>query len=99
MRFPPLRLTICALAFVAFATACGDDDGGSTPNASPGADGNLLLNSGFEEGDEPWIGLHGGETDFTITDAQALTGESSALLYMRDIPNDEGEGSTHSKVY
>lgn len=99
MRFFRLRLTFALLALTALALACGGDDDGPSPNASPGADGNLLLNPGFEEGDEPWIGIHGGETDFSISDAQALTGDNSALLYMRDVPNDTGGGPTMSKVY
>jgi hypothetical protein len=97
MRRPHTLLALSLLALAALAAACGGDD--DAPSSTPGTDGNLLANAGFEAGEDPWIGLHGGETDFAVTDAQALSGTNSALLHMRDVPNDEGEGATHSKVY
>lgn len=83
MRRVAIRtLAVVAMAAVAVsATACNKGGGGS---------GNQLLNPGFEEGAEPWTSLDP-ESKFELTQAQANSGTSSALLRM-DVPV-EAEGS------
>jgi len=87
-----------------FALACsggGSDEGSPTgsgqaticPTAAQEAQGNLLINPGFEGGSEPWITL-APESGFEVTQDQAYSGTSSARLRMRDVIEAEG-----AKVY
>jgi hypothetical protein len=81
--FPPLLLIAVLLGLAVVSPGCS---GGA-------ATGNLLLNPSFEEGAEPWISLDP-ESTFEVSQAQAHSGFSSALLHMEDPVEAEG-----SKVY
>lgn len=51
----------------------------------PDAEGNVLQNGGIEEGSSPWASLAAAEwgTPFTVSQAQARSGASSAYLKLR----------------
>ena len=79
-RFIPRFLLVAFLVgLAAVSSACND---------SAAAD-NLLLNPSFEEGAEPWISLDP-ESTFEVSQAQAHSGASSALLHMEDPVEAEG---------
>jgi len=82
------RRALLVLAKVAmFGAACSG--GGSEPVRTPDSDGNLLINPGFETGEEPWQTLHP-ETGFAVTSEQPHSGSSSFVLQMRDPASSEG---------
>ncbi len=95
-KFWPIWLLLLPLVLLLIAVACGDDDGGGT-----GTQGNLFADPSFE-GDfdascrtdslDCWFSLKA--PNFTISDAKANSGSSSALLEMR-----EGAGSDLTKVF
>jgi len=88
-------LSLAAAAGVALLLAScngGGDDAQKTPGASgyagacldgPAGSSNLLRNAGFEDGEEPWVSLTE-NSGYEVTAEQAHSGESSALLRMRD---------------
>lgn len=94
-----------ALALAAMiAASCSGGGSGKTPGASPvagtgsgatplPAGQNLLVNGGFEDGPQPWITL-APEAGFEITQEQAHSGSSSAVLRMHDPAEAQG-----AKVY
>jgi len=89
-----LRTSLLAAAIAALtvpSAACGGDGGGPPTTASD--DGNLLLNAGFEDGDAPWFSLNE-EAAFAVSSDLGHSGEASALLRMRDPPEQTG-----AKVY
>jgi hypothetical protein len=75
------RAALGVLVAAAIGVACSG--GGSEDFRTPGGDGNLLLNPGFEAGQDPWFTLHP-LTGFTVSSDQAHSGSSSALLRMSD---------------
>jgi len=85
--------------FAACSSGSGDEPAatpapsGASPGPSAAAGGNLFGNPGFEDGDDPWITLDP-EAGFVVTQEQAHSGASSALLRMRDPVTAEG-----AKVY
>ncbi len=67
-----------------------------TPSAAPtlvNPRGNLIVNSGFEEGSEPWLSLDP-ESSFELSQEAAFTGANSAVLHM-----DDPAGATGDRVY
>ena len=97
-------LALASATFLSlFVTGCfggGDEDPpvasghpGGCLDREPDQDQNLLANSSFEEGEEPWISLNEGSR-FEVSTEQPHTGEESALLRMRD-----GAGAADHKVY
>lgn len=86
-RDRPRAASIALLVLLAWliGVACGGD-GSAAPR-------NAIANGGFEDGEAPWIALAGGEK-FRLTEAQAHTGATSALLSMDDPP-----GRTGTKIY
>ena len=62
------------------------------------ADGNLVANGSFEEGAEPWCSLDSSAwgAPFSVSEAQALAGEQSALLRLRS--TDGGEVRVYGVV-
>ena len=100
MRLSKLLTIVSAMAIVAvIAVACSGDDGPSpTASPSPAATGtepvgNLLVNPGFEEGDDPWYTIVE-ESGFEVTTELPHEGDHSALLRMDDPLSAEG-----GKVY
>lgn len=96
-----MSAAVAAALILLFAGACS---GGGTPaaptatpagpTATPEPPGtNLLVNAGFEEGSQPWITLSA-EAGFEITQEQAHSGSSSAVLRMHDPAEAQG-----AKVY
>lgn len=78
------------IALVVAACSGGDDGGGD-------GSGNMFPNPGFEEGAEPWYTLNE-ESGFTVTDAFAHSGSSSALLRMDDPVEASGQGKVYYLV-
>ena len=102
MRFLKL-LTIAGAAVIValIAVACSGDDG-SDPSPSPSPDpdptgtepiGNLLINPGFEDGDNPWYTIVE-ESGFEVVTELPHEGDNSAVLRMDDPLSAEG-----GKVY
>lgn len=101
----PCRWPVLLAAAALLAAACSGG-GGPGKTASPSAPGsagplatsppagtNLLVNGGFEDGPEPWITL-APESGFEITQEQAHSGSSAAVLRMHDPAEAQG-----AKVY
>lgn len=98
---PPLRRIVPAALALGFVLGCGGGGSGATPEPSgpisstQSADGNWLINPGFEGGAEPWITLHPQQgVGFTLSQDYVHTGSNSAHLAMHDPASAEG-----SKVY
>ena len=87
-----MRSTLKGAILALLLTTTGLLTGACSENGSSSS-GNLLLNPGLEEGAEPWISLEP-TSGFVVSQKQALTGFSSALLPMDDPVEAEG-----SKVY
>lgn len=86
-----LALTLLIVALVACTESGGNESGCNRPaQATPRADGNLFVNAGFEDGGDPWFSKEGWGTSFTVSNAQARSGESSVLLQLRseDAPSE-----------
>jgi hypothetical protein len=108
-RFPTIRdLCVLSLATAAtlslLVTSCfggGNDEDTPVASGHPGGcldrepeeDQNLLANSSFEQGEEPWISL-AEDSGFEVSEEQVHTGERSAWLRMRD-----SAGAADHKVY
>ena len=103
MRFFRLALLplLGLLAAVAGLSCSGGSDdsptqtpaGDQSPTQTPAPTGNLFVNPGFEEGDDPWFTIVE-ESGFEVTTELAHEGDSSAVLRMDDPDSAEG-----SKVY
>jgi hypothetical protein len=68
------------------STAASPDDLSCAGTPGPGAGtGNVFANPGFEEGEDPWISLttEAWGSPFSVSQAQAQDGSSSALLELR----------------
>jgi hypothetical protein len=95
LRAAALTVTAALLA----ACSGGDDEITAPPTTEGGAPaaceqaGNLLTNSSFETGNEPWITL-APESGFEVTQEQAHCGAASAVLRMHDPAS-----AAESKVY
>jgi len=74
-------------------TAAGTSAPVTTASFATDAPGNLLLNPGFEQGDQPWITLNENQ-GFKVTSERPHSGASSAHLVMRDPADASG-----AKVY
>jgi hypothetical protein len=78
---------LLVLAGMTVALSCADGDSGApatTPTAAvPPIEGSLFVNPSFEEGAPPWVSLESWGTQFEVSDAQAHSGTSSALLALR----------------
>jgi hypothetical protein len=82
-----IAMLFVAMLFLVLAASCGDDgDGSAGESPTPEGDGNVFENGGFEEGREPWFSLvnesddNAWVKDFTVSQAQAHSGSSSAFV-------------------
>lgn len=77
-----MRALVAIASIVAAVVLAACDGGGD------GQPGNVFQNPGFEGGRDPWFSLR--PPDFILSEEQANSGGSSALLVMRAGPEDEG---------
>ena len=90
-----LLMSCLVLAFVILAAACasevsdGPANGPCVPQIPIEGQANLLRNSGFELGQDPWCSLH--PPNFKVSQNQFHSGQSSALLQMRSSSQTTGD--------
>jgi len=89
-------LVVLALGVARTNTSDGDGAAADGDQQLAG-NGNLFINPGFEDGDEPWFTINE-DTGFTVTDELAHTGANSARLRMDDPVEASGVGGVHYLV-
>lgn len=80
------RFSVVVLAIAMLALACNGENSEPTNGPSPQATegGNVFLNPGLEDGDDPWFSLKPEEGPFIRTSDLAHSGQYSAKFEMRD---------------